>query len=58
MGVKIKSFANGLTFVQNISTEWINIITVQTFTQSVFNMPVTHYGESIFEDIGFLKKKN
>lgn len=42
MGVKIKAFANGLTFVQNISTERINIITVQTFTQSVFNMPVTH----------------
>lgn len=42
MGVKIKAFANSLPFVQNISIEQINIITVQTFTQPVFNMSVTH----------------
>lgn len=42
MGVKIKAFANGLPFVLKISIEEINIITVQTFTQPVFNMPVTH----------------
>lgn len=43
MGLKIKAFANGLLpFVLKISIEEINIITVQTFTQPVFNMPVTH----------------
>lgn len=44
MGVQNnKAFANSLLlFVQKFSINEIDIITVQTFAQTVFNMSVTH----------------
>lgn len=58
MRVEIRTFASSLPpFVWKIAVEEINIITVQIFAQPVFNVPVTHEWESIFEDIGF-KEEN
>lgn len=40
---KIKAFTNGLLLsAQKIPVDEIYIIPVQTFTQPVFDMPVTH----------------